>query len=165
MPMLSLTHRTTGISHHIMAPYTTVFTVGPLFPVIHYRFPSREVYRQWVGMADRARNHMSERAGGGSSPEIQMSWTSDEQMIAHMAEFFRMLEEIVRNFGIQMVPPDIYCAAQTSNRILEDLGRPRMDAFDAVSEPPHHAGCELLGIYDSNEFGRGNVVPFEPVVS
>ena len=106
------------------------------------------------------------RKGLGEDPPLNTDELDvGEQMIAHMAEFFRMLEEIVRNFGIQMVPPDIYCAAQTSNRILEDLGRPRMDAFDAVSEPPHHAGCELLGIYDSNEFGRGNVVPFEPVVS
>jgi len=151
------------VSRVIMAPHTTMFTVGPLFPVAHYRFPSREIYRQWVCAVDRARNHMSEGAGGGASHEIQMSWTSDEQMVAHMAEFFRLLEQIVRDFGIQMMPPDIYCAAQTSNRMLEDLGRPRMDAFDAISEPPRHAGCELLGIYDSNEFGRGKMVPFEPV--
>ena len=144
-----------------MAPYTAFFTVGPLFPVVCYRFPSREVYGQWVGMVDHARNHMSE--SGGASRETQMSWTSDEQMVSHMAEFFRLLEQIVRDFGIQMIPPDVYCAAQTSNRMLEDLGRPPMDAFDNESSvPPQHAGCELLGIYDSNEFGQGNLVPFQP---
>ena len=144
-----------------MAPYTAVVTVGPLFPAVCCRFTSREVYVEWVGMVDRARNHMSE--GGGSSRELQMSWTSDDEMIEHMTEFFRQLEHTVRTFGIKTIPPDICCAAQTSNGILEGLGRPRMEAFDEESSvPPQHAGCELLGTYDSNEFGRGRLVPFQP---
>ena len=74
------------LSHNIMTPCTAIVTVGPLFPVVIYRFTSREVYVEWVGMVDRTRNHMSER--GGASRELQMSWTSDDEMIEHMAEFF-----------------------------------------------------------------------------
>jgi len=144
-----------------MAPYTALCTVGPNYPIVYYRFPSREVHDQWVDMVDRTRSHMTERA----SHEIQMSWTSDGHMVRHMAEFFRLLEQIVHDFGIQMVPPDVYCAAQTCNRILENLGRPRMDAFDRESSAsPQHAGCEIRGMYRlvPDEQGRGTLVPFRP---
>ena len=105
----------------------------------------------WFGMVDRARNLATDT-------EPLWNWTSDDQMVA-----FGLLERIVRDFGIQMIPPDIYSGAENSNRTLQSLGRPRMDAFDAdCSEPPRHAGCELLGIYDPVAFGQGRLVPFRP---
>ena len=139
-----------------MASYTAVVTVGPQFPVVYYGFPSREVHDLWFGMVDRARNLVTDT-------EPLWNWTSDDQMVAYMAEWFGLLERIVRDFGIQMIPPDIYSGAENSNRTLQSLGRPRMDAFDAdCSEPPRHAGCELLGIYDPVAFGQGRLVPFRP---
>lgn len=144
-----------------MNPHTAICTVGPLFPVVKHRFPTREACGQWVSMVDKARYHVSER--GGASRELQMSWTTDEQMVQHMGEFFRQLKNIARTFGIQMVPPDVYCAAQTGNRILVSLGRPRQNVLDEeASVPPRHAGCEILGIYDAKEYGRGRLVPFQP---
>jgi len=74
-----------------------------------------------------------------------------------------MIERIVRDFGIQMLPSDLYCVARTNNRLLESLGRPRRDAFDEISsDPPTHPGCNVVGMFDPIEIGRGRFVPFQP---
>eukprot|EP00563_Minutocellus_polymorphus_P021454 CAMPEP_0197720312 /NCGR_PEP_ID=MMETSP1434-20131217/3718_1 /TAXON_ID=265543 /ORGANISM="Minutocellus polymorphus, Strain CCMP3303" /LENGTH=74 /DNA_ID=CAMNT_0043305157 /DNA_START=127 /DNA_END=351 /DNA_ORIENTATION=- len=72
-----------------MAPHTVVCTLGPQHPVVVYRCPSSDIYGLWLGMVDPARHHMSEREGGGASRQHQMSWTSNDQMVAHMSEWVR----------------------------------------------------------------------------
>lgn len=138
-----------------MPPYTANMTVGPGYPVVSYQFPSMDLHDEWFGMVQRARNFCSEK---------NSLWdeVSEDEMVVFFAEWFGIVERIVRDFGIKLLPPDLYCAAHNTNRTLESMRRPRMDAFDAVtSVPPRHAGCELVGIYDPSEFELGNRVPFQ----
>ena len=139
-----------------MPPYTAIVTVGRGYPVTSYQFPSKDLHDEWFGMVERARHF-------GSGKHSLWDEVTEDEMVAFMVEWFCIVERIVSDFGIQMLPPDLYCAAEHSNRTLESMRRPRMDAFDAVmSVTPQHPGCQLLGIYDPSEYERGNRVPFQP---
>lgn len=139
-----------------MPPYTVNMTVGPSYPVTVYRFPSRELHDEWFALVDRARIYCS------NNDSLWDEVTEDETVV-FIIEWFGIVERIVRDFGVRMLPPDLYCAAHNSNRTLESMGRPRMDSFDAdTTVPPRRSGCELLGIYDPVEFKNGNSVPFQP---
>jgi len=112
-----------------MPPYTTVVTVGGAHPVTSCRFQSKDLHDEWFGMVERARHFGS----GKCSPWDEVT---EDEMVAFMADWFCTVERIVCDFGIHMLPPDLYCSAEHSNRTLESMRRPRMDAFDAVTSVP-----------------------------
>ena len=79
-----------------MPPHTASVTVGPGYPVASYQFPSRDLHDEWFGMVQRARNFCSEK---------NSLWdeVSEDEMVVFFAEWFGIVERIVRDFG--MFPP------------------------------------------------------------
>ena len=62
------------------------------------QFPSKDLHDEWFGMVERARHF-------GSGKYSLWDEVTEDEMVAFMVEWFCIVERIVSDFGIQMLPP------------------------------------------------------------
>ena len=131
-----------------MPPYLSLYITGPEYPVAHYKFPSKDVYSSWIGMVEDVKKH----AADGVAASEENKWTNG-QVIANMMEWFEKVREMQRQFGKEMIPPDIVYAARNNNGHLVTFGHPTVDVPCSVNpQPPMQMGCKLIGLYDPKFF-------------